>query len=304
MPIPNYQDCMYPILKLLSKHDELKFTKLISMIGDWFKLSGEEKNKMLTSGRSTILRTRVHWAKVYLKQAGLVKYPQRGYVALTSRGNEVLASNPESINTDYLKQFSEFVDFLNRSKSSNQDSENSDKNSQESPEEILSNTYNSIKDQVTAELLDEIKFCTPQFFEELVVKVIVAMGYGGSFEEAHKAIGKVGDEGVDGVIKEDRLGLDSIYLQAKLKRTDTNVGRPDVQKFYGALQGKRSKKGIFITTTDFSKEARDYANNIDLKIILISGQVLIDLMWEYNIGLKVKNFYPLKEIDYDFFVEE
>ncbi len=303
MAIPNYQVFMLPMLKILRKHEKIKSSELIRLMGDWFNLSENEKEEMLSSGRTTVLRTRVHWAKVYLKQAGLVRYPERGYVALTPKGKEVLDSNPESINNDYLKQFSEFTEFLNRSKT-NQEQEDNFNQSQEPPEEVMSKTYESMKNQTTTELLEEIKSCSPQFFEQLVVKIIVSMGYGGSLKEAGQAIGRVGDEGVDGVIKEDRLGLDLIYLQAKLKRVESNVGRPDVQKFYGALQGKRAKKGIFITTTDFSNEARDYVKNIDNKIVLISGRELIDLMWEYNIGLNVTATYEVKDLDMEFFVEE
>lgn len=303
MAIPTYQEFMLPMLKVLNKRGETKYSQLVGLMGDWFNLSADERDEMLSSGRTTVLRTRVHWAKVYMKQAGLVHYPQRGYVAITSRGKQVLDSNLKSIDSSYLKQFPEFTEFLNRSKSTQNSKDDSDQG-QESPEEILVNMIASMEEQTKTELLEEIKSCSWQFFEDLVIDVIVSMGYGGSKEEAKASIRRVGDEGVDGEIKEDRLGLDSIYLQAKLRRNGKNVGSPEVQQFYGALRNKQSKKGIFITTADFSKGAHECIEKMDYKIALISGQKLVDLMWEYNIGLESIATYQVKKLKPDFFNEE
>ncbi len=296
---------MLPMLKVLKDNNNIKSARLIGLMGDWFHLSDEERQELLSSGRTTILRTRVHWAKVYLKQAGLVEYPQRGNVAISKKGIKVLQENPSNIDTNYLKKFPEFIRFIERSKTETHQESNSEYCENDSPDEILSRTFEKMKTQTAEELLDVIKSSSPQFFEKLVVQVIVSLGYGGSLQEAGQAIGKSGDEGVDGVIKEDRLGLELIYLQAKLKKDDKyNVGRPDIQKFYGALQGKQAKKGIFITTTDFSNEAKEYTKVIDKKIILLNGKELIELMWENNIGLNVSATYEIKDLDLDFFKEE
>ncbi|MFO9199147.1 restriction endonuclease [Legionella pneumophila serogroup 1] len=305
MTIPTYQECMLPMLKVLKDNSNIKSTRLISLMGDWFHLSDDEREELLSSGRTTILRTRVHWAKVYLKQAGLVEYPKRGYVAITEKEIQVLQKNPSNIDTNYLKKFPDFIRFIERSKTESQQGSNSEYSENYSPDEVLTRTFERMKNQTCEELLEVIKSSSPQFFEKLVVQVIVSLGYGGSLQEAGQAIGKSGDGGVDGVIKEDRLGLELIYLQAKLKKDDKyNVGRPDIQKFYGALQGKQAKKGIFITTTDFSNEAREYLKVIDKKIILLNGKELIELMWEYNIGLNVSATYEVKDLDLDFFKEE
>ncbi|HAU1838688.1 TPA: restriction endonuclease [Legionella pneumophila] len=303
MTIPTYQEFMLPMLKVLKKQGKIKFSQLVELLGDWFNLSADERGEMLTSGRTTVLRTRVHWAKAYMKQAGLVQYPQRGYVEITTRGKKALDSNPKIIDTSYLRQFSEFIEFINRSKVDSTQKGNT-LQLQDSPEEMLADMIKSLKKQTQTELLEQIKSCSWQFFEDLVVGVIVSMGYGGTKEEARNSIKRVGDEGVDGVINEDPLGLDSIYLQAKLKRTGKKVGRPEVQQFYGALEHKKSKKGIFITTTDFSKDAQDCVEKLPFKIVLIPGLKLVDLMWEYNIGLESVAVYDIKKLKLDFFNEE
>lgn len=299
MAIPDYQTIMLPLLKLVKQNGDISFSKATAIIADQFNLTDQEKRQLLSSGKQAVINSRVSWANTYLKKAGLLFSPQRGILSLTEQGKNVLSQNPESINVDYLQQFPDFAAFKNtahqKSKPQIED------RALETPEEILEEAYFQIKEQALFDVLEKIKSCSPLFFENLVVDTIVKMGYGGSHKDAGQAIGRSGDEGIDGIINEDRLGLDVIYLQAK--RWAGNVSRPEIQKFAGALQGKRAKKGIFITTSDFTSEAREYAKNIDAKIILVSGQQLVELMWEYSIGLSSAGTYELKKLDLDYFNE-
>lgn len=299
MAIPDYQTIMLPLLKLVKQHGDISFSKATAIIADQFNLTDQEKRQLLSSGKQAVINSRVSWANTYLKKAGLLFSPQRGILSLTEQGKDVLSQNPESINVDYLQQFPDFAAFKN---ATHQKSKPQIENRNlETPEEILEEAYFQIKEQALSDVLEKIKSCSPLFFENLVVDTIVKMGYGGSHKDAGQAIGRSGDEGIDGIINEDRLGLDVIYLQAK--RWTGNISRPEIQKFAGALQGKRAKKGIFITTSDYTSEAREYAKNIDAKIILISGQQLVELMWEYSIGLSSAGTYELKKLDLDYFNE-
>lgn len=300
MAIPDYQTVMLPLLKLVSKHGPMKMSDITQLVADEFHLTENERRELLQSGNQTIIQNRIAWARTYLKKAGLLESPQRGVIELTDRGKNVLSENPKVIDVEYLRQFPEFIDFKNSSHKQVETSSIVDV-SQGTPEEILGSAYSQLKSQVLAEIIEKIKSCTPQFFENLVVDTIVKMGYGGSLKDAGQAIGKSGDEGIDGIINEDRLGLDVIYLQAK--RWQANIGRPDIQRFAGALQGKRAKKGIFITTSDFTAEAREYVKNLDAKIILVSGDQLAELMWEHSIGLNAAATYEIKKLDLDYFSE-
>ena len=299
MPIPDYETVMLPLLRLVAKHGRLNRSDAARLVADEFGLNEAERCELLPSGRSPIIRNRAGWAQTYLKKAGLLAYPQRGIVEITERGKKVLDEAPPLINVNYLKQFPEFLAFNNVSNRTSED-RLTDQN-QQTPEETLETAYSQLKSIVLADMLIKIKSCTPQFFENLVVDTIVKMGYGGSRKDAGQAIGKSGDEGIDGIINEDRLGLDVIYLQAK--RWEANISRPEIQKFAGALHGKRAKKGIFITTSDFTGEAIDYVKQIDLKIILISGQQLVELMWEHNVGLNATITCEIKKLDLDYFSE-
>ena len=300
MAIPDYQTIMLPLLKLVKQHGDISLSKATAIIADQFNLTEQERRQVLSSGKQAVINSRVSWANTYLKKAGLLFSPQRGILSLTERGESVLSQEPESINVEYLRQFPDFVAFKNAIHSKPQPTHVDNKNL-ETPEEVLEEAYLQIKEQALSDVLDKIKSCSPLFFENLVVDTIVKMGYGGSYKDAGQAIGRSGDEGIDGIINEDRLGLDVIYLQAK--RWTGDVSRPEIQKFAGALQGKRAKKGIFITTSDFTSEAREYAKNIDAKIILISGQQLVELMWEYSIGLSSAGIYEIKKLDLDYFNE-
>lgn len=304
MAIPDYQSVMLPLLKLVAKRGPIKLKDARSVIADEFKLTEQERAALLPSGKQPIIYNRVGWASTYLRKAGLLTLPQRGVMEVTERGKQVLAENPAAINVKYLERFPEFVQFRAVSDEENEGAKvvaDAVDVSHGTPEEVLEEAHAQLKNQVLGDIVDRIKTCSPQFFESLVVDIVVKMGYGGSRKDAGKAIGKSGDEGIDGIINEDRLGLDVIYLQAK--RWEGNVSRPEIQKFAGALQGKRAKKGIFITTSDFTGEAREFVKNIDAKIILISGRQLAELMWEYNLGLNSSATYEVKKLDLDYFSE-
>ena len=232
-------------------------------------------------------------------KAGLLRRPRRGHYQITERGKEVLASNPREINVKFLDRFQEFVEFRQRPEEQEVGIEAQAVQSGDTPEEALELAYQTLKESLAADIIQVVKQCTPEFFEQLVVDVLVKMGYGGSRREAGQAVGKSGDGGIDGIIKEDRLGLDIIYIQAK--RWEGVVGRPEIQKFAGALQGNRARKGIFITTSTFTKDAKEYVSLIETKIVLIDGVRLADLMIEHNVGVATLASYDVKRIDSDYF---
>lgn len=276
MPIPDYQTVMLPLLKAITDQKSYHLDEIVEKISDEFDLSETERSQLLPSGVSTIIKNRVGWARSYLKQAGLISYPQRGIFEITAKGLETLKSNPSRIDVKYLMQFPEFVEFRNRTHKNDEVSEQVDSISSDlTPQEAMESAYERIQSSLAQELLQKIKTASPQFFERLVVDLLLAMGYGGSLKEAGKVIGKSGDGGIDGVINEDKLGLDMIYVQAK--RWEGVVGRPEIQKFVGALQGVRARKGVFITTSGFTSEARNYTTNLDTKIVLVDGEMLSDL---------------------------
>lgn len=305
MAIPNFQAFLLPLLKLADKNAEVRLREAYTVMADEFYLTEEERSALLPSGTQTVIHNRVGWAATALKKAGLLSAVQRGVFQITPEGKRILAQNLSQIDRHYLMQFPGYMNFKNGYKIDNSSNNATDifsTDRNETPEEILEKAHASLKEQTLGDLLDSIKNNTPSFFETLVVDTIVKMGYGGSRKEAGKAIGKSGDEGIDGIINEDRLGLDVIYLQAK-RYTENSIGRPEIQKFAGALLGKRAKKGIFITTSDFTPEAKEYVKTIEAKIILISGKQLVELMWEYNIGLNLAAAYEIKKIDVDYFNE-
>ncbi len=299
MPVPDFQTIMLPFLRLLKDSKEYAVRDTVELLADEFNLSESERREMLPSGQQTILYNRVVWARTYLKKAGLVESIKRGVVKITNRGLQVLKSNPERIDINFLDQFPEFVEFkkIKREKPAELASDEL-----ETPEEVLENSFQTLRQSLANEILEQIKSNPPSLFEKIVVDLLVKMGYGGSLRDAGQAIGKSGDEGIDGIIKEDRLGLDIIYVQAK--RWANTVGRPEIQKFAGALQGQRAKKGVFITTSDFSRDAQDYASRIDSKIVLIDGEQLAQLMIDHNIGVTPVVNYEIKRIDSDYFSEE
>jgi len=302
MAIPDYQAIMLPLLKLAEDKQEHALWKTIDTLADQFNLTNEERRELLPSGHQAIFDNRVGWARTYMKKAGLLNLPRRGYSRITERGLEVLKRNPPRIDVKFLFQFKEFREFraFRREKTTVQEEVKEEQ--ERTPEEILGGAYQNLRDSLANDLLEQIKSNSPSLFEKIVVDLLVKMGYGGSRKDAGKAIGKTGDEGIDGIIKEDPLGLDIIYIQAK--KWGNTVSRPEIQKFAGALQGKRARKGIFITTSNYTREACDFASSIDTKIVLIDGDQLAQLMIDHNIGVSPSAMYETKRIDLDYFTEE
>lgn len=300
--IPDYQSIMLPLLKYAGDKNEHHIRDAIEQLANEFDLTEEESKEVVPSGQQLTFDNRVSWAKTYLKKAGLVESLRRGYFRITERGVNVLEDRPDKINMKYLERYPEFTEFRNSSKSVSEESGDVQEYEESTPEELMGIGHRKLQNDLAYELLDNIKRCSPSFFERLVIDLLVKIGYGGSREDAGKAIGKSGDEGIDGIIKEDKLGLDIIYVQAK--KWENPVSRPEIQKFAGALQGQRAKKGIFITTSAFSKNAIEYTSVIDSKIILIDGEQLAKLMIENGVGVSKIASYDIKKIDSDYFMED
>ncbi|MBA3342841.1 MAG: restriction endonuclease [Gemmatimonadaceae bacterium] len=310
MTIPSHEDAMLPVLSTLADGAERHRRALADVMADHFRLTPEERAQLLPSGKAPVIRSRTGWALSYMKQAGLVSTPRRGWYQITPQGEQVLAASPSSIDNDFLMRFEGFRDFRSRSRNESGSGEVGDEvdSAPETlpkqavpPDEALDSAYVRLRTAVEAELVDTIKNVSPRFFEELVIDLLVRMGYGGNRAEAARAIGRSGDGGIDGVIDEDRLGLDSIYVQAK--RWEASIGRPEIQKFAGALQGQRATKGIFITTSTFTREADEYAQRIGSRIVLIDGRRLASLMFEHDVGVSPKRTYIVKDVDGDYFEE-
>ena len=303
MAIPDYQTIMLPLLRFAGDSKVQSKSQAVEYLANGFELSQEERKVLLPSGKQGLFDNRVAWAKSYIKQARLIDSPKRGFFVITERGKQVLAGNPKKIDVKYLERFPEFVEFRrSRKEIEKVEQKPAAVVMETNPEEALESAYQDLQETLASELLEAVKQCPPEFFERLVVDVLIKMGYGGSRKEAGRAIGRTGDEGIDGIIKEDKLGLDIIYIQAK--RWENTVGRPEIQKFAGALQGQRARKGIFITTSNFTKESLAYGTNIESKIILIDGQRLAELMIEHNVGVSPVASYEVKKIDTDYFIED
>jgi restriction system protein len=303
MAIPDYQTIMLPLLKLAHDNKEHRFRDAVDALADHFHLTDDERKELLPSGQQPLLNNRVGWARLYLVKAGLLEATRRGYFKITELGHSALKKEPKKIDNSFLMQFPSFVaaekEYRIKAKAPKTVKMAAE---DKTPEESLEAAFIELQETLVTELLQTIRKSSPEYFEKLVIDVLIKMGYGGSRREAGQAMGKTGDEGIDGIIKEDKLGLDIIYIQAK--RWEGTVSRPEIQKFAGALQGQRARKGIFITTSRFSKEAIDYVNNIESKIILIDGQRLAELMIENNVGISSVASYEIKKIDSDYFIEE
>ena len=302
MAIPDFQTLMLPVLEYAATTNEHSLREATDYLADQFDLTEKEQNELLPSGTQPLLYNRVGWARTYLKQAGLLELTRRNYLHITNKGKDVVESKPAKINMKFLEQFPEYLEFRERKREKKEDDERTTEIEVLSPEESLGASYSRIREDLAKELLDNILRSSPGFFEKLVIDVLVKMGYGGSRSDAARAVGKSGDEGIDGIIDEDRLGLDSIYLQAK-RWSENPVGRSEIQKFVGALQGKRAKKGIFITASRFTDQARYYASSIDTKVVLIDGKRLADLMIDHDVGVSTVATYEQKRIDSDYFIE-
>ena len=302
MAIPDFQTLMLPLLKVLADKREYAMREVTTLLSDQFQLTEDERNLSSAVSGQGVMYNRTAWAKTYLKRAGLVEQPRRGFFKLSEKGEKVLETPPQLINIKYLEQFAEFSLKDNQEQADQPQASLVSEIPAATPEELIESGARTIRKELAGEILQRVKGCTPAFFERLVVELLVSMGYGGTRQDAGKAIGRSGDEGIDGVIHEDRLGLDMIYLQAK--RWEGVVGRPEIQKFVGALQGQRAKKGVFITTSDFTKEAVEYVRHIDNKVVLINGSFLARLMIDHNVGVSLAATYEIKKIDSDYFLEE
>jgi restriction system protein len=306
--IPDYQTLMLPLLRLVNEKREFSVQECIDSLAKTFNLSEEEFNEWLPSKKQKIFYNRVYWAKAHLKMAGTLENTKRFFFKITDRGIKILLDNPVQINVKYLmSKFSDYSKMIGGFRKDKKEEESdsvieTDIQISKTPEELIESGYINIRNSLEQELLSKLKSVNPYFFEKIVVELLVKMGYGGSIQDAGRAIGKSGDEGIDGIIKEDKLGLDVIYIQAK--RWEGVVGRPEVQKFVGALAGQRAKKGVFITISNFTKEAIQYALQMDTKIVLIDGEKLSQYMIDYNLGVSVQNIYEIKKIDSDYFEEE
>lgn len=306
MPIPDYQTVMLPLLRFLEDGREHTTAQAADIVAQQFNLTDAERAELLPSGGALKLFSRVGWARTYIAKAGLLESTGRGKFKITSRGIDLLRTKPAKIDVALLNQYPEFIEFRERSKPNNSDFTNGSESetpvAQQTPQEQLESSYQSLHAQVVEDLVERTMKASPQFFEKLVVDLLVSMGYGGSKKDAGRAIGKSGDDGIDGIIKEDRLGLDAVYVQAK--RWKSTVGRPEIQSFAGSLEGHRARKGVFITTSKFSADAMEYVTRIEKKIILIDGEQLASLCIEFGIGVESITSYVIDKINLDYFEEE
>jgi restriction system protein len=309
MPIPDYQGFMLPLLHIVSDGRTYTIRELGTRLSDEARLTPEERDQLLPSGTQTVVSNRVQWAKTYLKKAGLIEQPARGSVVITQAGRDLLASKPTSVDRESLKVFPSFVSFLSKH-IPGAPAEDGPSTSDlltpepltETPEESIESAFGVLRSELADDLIERLKAGSPEFFERTVVRLLVAMGYGGSLADAGQVMGKPGDGGIDGLIKEDKLGLDAVYIQAK--RWEGTVGRPAVQGFAGSMEGVRARKGVFITTSFFSKDAYEYVGRIERKIVLIDGEQLAELMIDHDVGVTTARTYTVKKVDLDFFAED
>jgi restriction system protein len=309
MAIPDYQSLMLPVLTVAAA-GETRVPIAARVIADRLGLTEEEREEMLPSGRQRILHNRIHWAKFYMSKAALIDSPKRGVFVASTAGRQLLETNPTRINVEMLKRIPAFVEFYNQAG----DTAETDGPSQAAsiatatyeatPEEQIDAAYAVLVHVLKADLLSRVLEQSPSFFERLIVELLVAMGYGGSHEDAARQLGKSGDGGIDGIIDEDRLGLDRIYVQAKRYGASSIVGRPEVQGFVGSLVGLGANKGVFVTTSTFSRQALDYARGLQQRVILIDGARLTELMVEFGVGVRVSRTIEVKRLDEDFFADE
>lgn len=301
MPIPKFDELFFPWMQLLQDSNEHPMSEVIEYIANHFRLTDVEKDQFLPSGNQRIFANRVAWARSYLKQAGMVDYPSRGKTRITGRGLDFLSKKPTGLT---LKEIRSDLTYINNQHDVSKSQKEVVASEDLTPEERIEAAFAEIEEDLAKNILEQIGSLSPAFFERLVVDLLLKMGYGGSFKDAGRAIGKSGDGGIDGIIKEDRLGLDTIYIQAKRYKEESTIGSPNVREFMGALAGHHAKKGVYITTSSFSDEARKYAASIDTKIVLIDGKQLAELMIEHGVGLSPQSTYIVKRLDADYFTED
>ncbi len=301
MAIPDFQSIMLPLIKFCADGREHANQEALDRLAREFNLSDDDRKELLPSGQQPVFDNRVAWARAHMKLAGLLENTRRGVFRITERGRQVVSQRPPKIDLRFLLQFPEYAAARARQQQNRREKTESEDQEANTPKERLEDAYRTLRENFASEVLAQLKASSPSFFEKVVVEVLVKMGYGGSRRDAGEAIGGSGDEGIDGIIKEDRLGLDIIYIQAK--KWDNTVSRSEIQKFAGALQGKRARKGIFITTADFAQTAYEYAASIDSKIILIDGQELARLMIDFDVGVATEDVYEVKRLDSDYFTD-
>lgn len=302
MAIPDFQKIMLPLLEFAGDGKDHTLREAADQLGGHFKLTPEEKKELLPSGGQTRFDNRVHWSRSYLKQAGLVENPARGTFRITDDGRKVLAKKPPQIDIKLLMQFEKFVQFRNRTKVDHLSAAAAtETDGQKTPKELLEENHQKLRNELAVELLDTVKQASPAFFENLVVELLVKMGYGGSRKEAGRVVGGSGDQGIDGIINEDRLGLDVIYIQAKRWANDVNDA--EIRNFVGSLAGHKASRGVFIITSTFTKKAIEYVAKIPQKVVLIDGDRLSQLMIEHGVGVGTVATYEIKKIDADYFAE-
>lgn len=301
--VPDYQALMRPVLECAA-HGEVRIREAVDQLADRLELTDDERDELLPSGKQTRFSNRVHWAKSYLKQAGLVKATKRGHFAITDRGEAALANTSAEINNTYLEQFEEFQEFRARTRDTDRPDDTAETvltGTEATPDEVLRTAHKKINAALAEELLDRVREASPTFFENLIVELLLAMGYGGTSEDAGRALGKSGDDGIDGIIDQDPLGVDQIYIQAKRYADGNNVGAGAIRDFFGALSLMKAQKGIFVTTSAFSPPANQTAKDLGTRIVLIDGVQLARLMIRYNIGCRDEEILHLKKVDEDFF---
>jgi restriction system protein len=301
MPVPDFQSFFVPVLRCVADGRDYSTAELRDRIATDLALSAEDLSQKLPSGVQTAFANRIAWSTVYLMKAGALERIKRGVFKITPRGKELLALNLPRLTIQNLSQFPEFVTFHRGTPNGADEVPESKADKTQTPEEQLAEAYKVLRDALANDILETVKKASPTFFEELVIDLLVGMGYGGSVEDAGKAVGKSGDGGIDGIIKEDKLGLDVVYVQAK--RWSNSVGRPVVQAFAGSLEGFRARKGVLITTSSFSQDALEYVQKIEKRIVLIDGKQLADLMIDHDIGVNIVQTYRIKRLDSDYFEE-
>lgn len=300
--VPDYQSLMLPVLRTAAAGEQ-RIGAVVQSLGEELGLSEAARAALLASGRQTIFANRVHWAKTYLAKAGLVEATRRGHFRLTQRGADVLAANPERIDNRFLSRFEEFRQFSDRSAQSTDDEVIPDLGdaTEQTPDEIMRAAHRRIEAALAEDLLDRVRAAPPDFFERLIVNLLLAMGYGGSAAEAGRALGRSGDDGVDGVIDQDALGLDRVYIQAKRYAAGNSVGPGAIRDFFGSLDRHKAAKGLFVTTSSFTSSARETADYLSKRIVLIDGEQLTRLMIRHNVGCRIEEVLHVKKIDEDFF---
>lgn len=305
MPIPKYDEMYRAFLDCLADGQQHKSKEVKDVVAGVFSVSEKERAELLPSGKQQLFDYRIGWTRTYLKKAGLVQSPSRGVYVITPVGKQVLDENPPQIDNLFLQRFESFRKFISPNNEDTVTTIPVEKVSSKTPQDILDEAFQQINTTLADDILNEIMKQSPAFFEHLVVKLLTQMGYGGSVDNAGMVIGQTGDEGIDGIIREDKLGFSLIYIQAKRWDCDKTVGRPELQKFVGALAGQGASKGLFITTAKFTKEAYQYAEKQHTtKGVLVDGTTLAKLMIEYNLGVSTEVTYRIKRIDSDFFAED